>query len=108
MGIHQERTHPEFVDGCFTCKVSTINVGTVPGGSKDARTNVGYGKQREKELTRYGEKRKAGERPSGTTQKAMDKDAYKQSLWEKHGRSIADDNPSHVVDQAKRSLAVPE
>jgi hypothetical protein len=26
MTIHQERTHPEFVDGCYGCKLTTINL----------------------------------------------------------------------------------
>jgi hypothetical protein len=26
MGLHQERTHPSYVPGCFACRVSTVGV----------------------------------------------------------------------------------
>ena len=35
MGIHQRKTHPYFVAGCFTCKVSTVVVGAVSGPVSD-------------------------------------------------------------------------
>ena len=31
-------THPVFVDGCFSCKVGTVQYGTVPGAFKDTNS----------------------------------------------------------------------
>lgn len=30
MSLHRERTHPQYVDGCFGCKVSTLQLATEP------------------------------------------------------------------------------
>lgn len=27
MTLHQERTHPEYVEGCFGCKISSVKIG---------------------------------------------------------------------------------
>ena len=70
--IHRER-HPVFVPDCGPCKWSTISFGTVPGGNKDSRNGISNAHQREKDLHRYREKRRAGERPDGTTKAAMDR-----------------------------------
>ena len=104
MSIHQERTHPEYVEGCFGCKISTVSFGTVPGGAKDSRTKIGHARRTEKGLNRYRELVEAGEQPSGTTLEAQAKDSYKKMLWEKHGDSIRDENPPEVVKQVKKSL----
>lgn len=104
MGLHQRRTHPAFIEGCFGCKVATINFGTVPGGSKDARTNISHGLETEHNLTRYEERKKAGEQPSGTTKKSRKRDAYKQHLAEKHLSNLADHNPESTITKVKRSL----
>ncbi len=45
MGLHQETVHPEFVDGCFVCKASTVAVApsatpSRKGGADAARINA--------------------------------------------------------------------
>lgn len=45
MGIHQERTHPTYVDGCLLCKASTVGVApsAMPsrgGGARAAEVNA--------------------------------------------------------------------
>ncbi len=47
MSLHQERTHPEFVEGCFGCKISTLEL--APG---DARKQIAQ-KKWDGELAAY-------------------------------------------------------
>lgn len=103
MAIHQ-RTHPEYVDGCFGCKISTISFGTVPGGAKDAKSGVSAIDQRHKDLDRYYEKRKAGEQPDGTTKKAMDRSERKQDLFESRESDIRDNNPPEAMKKMRKAL----
>ena len=35
MALHQ-RTHPEYVPGCFGCKLIGLSFGTVPGAYRDS------------------------------------------------------------------------
>lgn len=104
MTIHQRRTHPEYVEGCFGCKISTVRFGTVPGGNKDQREGITRGRRREKGLNRYRELRQAGEQPSGTTLEAQAEDSYKKHLWEKHGPSVEVENPPETATRVKKSL----
>lgn len=97
-------THPTQVDGCFGCKAMTISFGTVPGGAKDAKNQVSAFKQREKDLHRYREKRRAGEQPDGTTKEAMEKSARKQDLFEKREDDLRDNNPPEAVTKVKKAL----
>lgn len=104
MVIHQ-RTHPALDNaGCFGCKIASISFGTVPGGAKDAMNGTSSLRQQEKDLNRYREKRRAGEQPEGTTRKAMARSEHKMALWERHEKSITDNNPPEAVSQTKRAL----
>jgi len=67
MSLHREREHPEYVDGCFGCKISTLQVGTGDANSSKSVSN----KKFEKELSAYKEARQAGIQPSGTSIKAV-------------------------------------
>ena len=96
--------HPDYVDGCFGCKLTTINFGTVPGGAKDRRTHISELKQREDDLHRYREKRRAGEQPDGTTKAAMDRSERKQESWVVKEQDLIDYNPPEVVKKTKRAL----
>jgi hypothetical protein len=63
MSLHQERTHAEFVEGCFGCKISTLELS--PG---DANGRASMPKRKwEGELKRYKEARRQGIQPAGTT-----------------------------------------
>lgn len=101
--IHR-RTHPEFVEGCKPCKWATVAFGTVPGGAKDARNGVGNARQRERDLHRYREKRRASEQPDGTTKEAMDRSERKMDAFARSEQSLVDNNPPDVVRQAKKAL----
>jgi hypothetical protein len=61
MSLHQERTHPEFVEGCFGCKIGTLEL--APG---DASKPIAQ-KKWDGELAAYRAARAEGIQPGGTT-----------------------------------------
>ena len=66
--------HPEYVHGCFACKVATLELGT-----GDANSNKSMpGKKWDKELSDYRNARRQGIQPAGTSAKAIE-DAVKAS-----------------------------
>lgn len=74
MSLHREREHPEYVEGCFGCKISTLQVGT--GDANSSRLTSS--KKFEAELDAYKKARADGIQPSGSTMKAI-KEAEKAS-----------------------------
>lgn len=68
MALHRERTHPEYVEGCFGCKISMLQLST-----GDARGDViASGTTQKKwnnELQAYRDARKEGIQPGGTSLK---------------------------------------
>ena len=74
MSLHRQRTHPEFVEGCFGCKASTLELH--PGDASSMR--VVSRKKWDAELNAYADARRQGIQPAGTSMKAI-KDAHKAS-----------------------------
>ena len=72
MSLHRERTHPEFVEGCFGCKASTLDLNP---GEANSRLTMSA-KKWDKELALYRDARRQGIQPSSTKtkdiRKAMD------------------------------------
>jgi hypothetical protein len=72
MSLHRERTHPEFVEGCFGCKASTLDLNP---GEANSRLTMSA-KKWDKELALYRTARAQGIQPDGTStakiRKAMD------------------------------------
>jgi hypothetical protein len=72
MSLHRERTHPEFVEGCFGCKASTLDLNP---GEANSRLTMSA-KKWDKELALYRTARSQGIQPDGTStakiRKAMD------------------------------------
>ena len=70
MALHRERTHPEYVDGCFGCKISILQLST-----GDARGDViASGTSQKKwnsELEAYRSARAQGIQPNGTKRKQI-------------------------------------
>lgn len=67
MNLHQIQKHPEFVEGCFGCKVGTLVVST-----GDANSNLGVStKKWDKELQAYRDARAQGIQPAGTSMKKV-------------------------------------
>lgn len=89
---------------CFLHKLKSIKFGTVPGGAKDKRTNISHGRNVERGLDRFRERKAAGENPSGTSMEAHRRDSYKKSLWEKHEKSLSESNDPKTVKNVKKSL----
>jgi hypothetical protein len=63
MSLHRERTHPEFVEGCFGCKASTIDLNP---GEANSRLTMSA-KKWDKELALYRSARSQGIQPDGTS-----------------------------------------
>ena len=74
MSLHRQRTHPEFVEGCFGCKASTLELH--PGDASSMR--VVSRRKWDAELNAYADARRQGIQPAGTSMKAI-KDAHKAS-----------------------------
>lgn len=61
MGLHRERTHPDYVEGCFGCKAETLHV------ADGQIRRVVHAEMRE--LDAYYDARKEGIQPRSTKQK---------------------------------------
>jgi hypothetical protein len=61
MNLHQKQTHPEYVEGCFGCKIGTLELGT-----GDAKRDI-PDKKWNAELQAYRDARSEGIQPAGTT-----------------------------------------
>jgi hypothetical protein len=95
MSLHKEQTHPEFVEGCFGCKVMTIELGTGDANSRAAMPKRKW----ENELVRYKQARSQGIQPAGTT---MDKIIAAEKASENLGRAYnAEKDPNaKSIDKA--------
>ncbi len=60
MSLHRKQTHPEYVEGCFGCKVLTLELGV-----GDAARDI-PDKKWNAELEAYRDARAQGIQPSGT------------------------------------------
>jgi hypothetical protein len=63
MSLHKERTHPEFVEGCFGCKALTVDLNP---GEANSRLTMSS-KKWDKELALYRSARAQGIQPEGTS-----------------------------------------
>ena len=67
MNLHRIKTHPEFVEGCFGCKIGTLQMS--PG---DAASNKSMSQKKwDAELNAYSVARKQGIQPAGTSMRAV-------------------------------------
>jgi hypothetical protein len=65
MSLHRERTHPDFVEGCFGCKASTIDLNA---GEASSRLTMSA-KKWDNELALYRTARSQGIQPDSTKTK---------------------------------------
>ena len=63
MSLHRIRKHPEFVEGCFGCKASTVDLNP---GEANSRLTMSS-KKWDKELALYRTARSQGIQPDGTS-----------------------------------------
>jgi hypothetical protein len=69
MSLHRERTHPEFVEGCFGCMASTIDLNA---GEATSRMDMSS-KKWDNELALYRTARSQGIQPDTTKTKDIRK-----------------------------------
>lgn len=69
MSLHQRTKHPEFVEGCFGCKIATLELGTGDAGRPESMSQ----KKWNKELNLYKTARDQGIQPAGTSTKQIQK-----------------------------------
>jgi len=67
MFLHREREHPEYVEGCFGCKIGTLQ--TNAGDAMGAKSMSN--KKRDGELQAYRDARSQGIQPGGTSMKSI-------------------------------------
>jgi len=72
--VAESHNHPEYVNGCFACKVVTLEIGTGDANSNKSMPS----KKWDKELSDYRDARRQGIQPAGTTSKAIE-DSLKAS-----------------------------
>ena len=102
MSLHRIRIHPEFVEGCFGCKVQTLELNT---GDANARASMPKRKW-EGELARYKQARSQGIQPAGTT---MDKILAAEKASENLGRAYnAEKDPNAKTIDKKTANAINE
>jgi hypothetical protein len=102
MSLHKVQTHPEFVEGCFGCKVMTLELGT-----GDANSRAVLPKRKwEGELARYKQARSQGIQPAGTT---MDKIIAAEKASENLGRAYnAEKDPNAKAIDKRTANAINE
>ena len=96
MSVHRIRIHPEFVEGCFGCKVMTLELGT---GDANSRASMPKRKW-EGELARYKQARSQGIQPAGTT---MDKILAAEKASENLGRAYNAEKDPNAKSIDKRT-----
>lgn len=69
MNLHQRQKHPEYVEGCFGCKISTLEMGVGDANSKVSMSTTKW----DAELKAYKDARAQGIQPAGTSMKAVQK-----------------------------------
>lgn len=68
MSLHRERTHPEYVEGCFGCKIGEIQLAT--GDANGALVKNGWTNRKwDGELSAYRDARSQGIQPKSTRMK---------------------------------------
>lgn len=66
MSLHQVQIHPNFVEGCFGCKVSTLELST--GDASGGMVSSGWTNRKwDAELKAYRDARAQGIQPDGTS-----------------------------------------
>lgn len=72
MSLHRETKHPEFVEGCFGCKIGTLQLSTGDASSRIIASGTTQ-KKWDKELDLYRSARAQGVQPGSTKTKDIHK-----------------------------------
>ena len=99
MSLHQIQTHPEYVEGCFGCKVMTLELGTGDADSRRQRPQKAFNQ----ELSAYNEARAQGIQPGGTSMQKI-REAEKAS--EVLGKAYDADSMPKAKDITPKAVEV--
>lgn len=98
--LHQRKTHPRYVEGCFGCKVSTQHIGYCGQGGQDASRQ----KKWDQELDLYASAVKQGIQPEGTATSAT---RAAMNWSEETGKAYSEESKrEHDIDQVLERYAV--
>jgi hypothetical protein len=97
MNLHQIQKHPEYVEGCFGCKIGTLELGT-----GDATREISD-KKWTSELQAYRDARSQGIQPAGTS-RAQVEAAYEASAT--LGKAYNSETMPKTKDINKKSTEV--
>jgi len=97
MNLHQKQMHPEYIEGCFGCKIGTLELGT-----GDATRDISD-KKWTSELQAYRDARDQGIQPAGTTRAHVEA-AYEAS--ETLGKAYNSETMPKTKDINKKSTEV--
>ena len=85
--LHQERDHPEFVEGCFACKITVLAVSTGAANSGFSMTP----KKWDAELQAYRDVRSQGIQPSSTKMRDI---KIAEEISNRSGKAFKSDDPT--------------
>jgi hypothetical protein len=72
MNLHKKQKHPEYVEGCFGCKIGTLELS--PGDASGRIIASGTTQKKwDSELAFYKDARAQGVQPEGTSRAAVEK-----------------------------------
>jgi len=97
MNLHQIQAHPEYVEGCFGCKIGTLEL-----GNGDAARDISD-KKWTSELQAYRDARDQGIQPAGTTRAHVEA-AYEASAT--LGKAYNSETMPKTKDINKKSTEV--
>lgn len=93
MSLHRSVVHPEFVEGCFGCKVGTLQMNA--GDAKGSIINGGQTqKEWDRELAEYKAARTQGIQPESTRTKDIRKAV---DLSNKYGKPYNAESPTKGI-----------
>lgn len=97
--IGEGHTHTEYVDGCFGCKIKTLELGT-----GDANSNMAMPKKRwNAELDAYSDARRQGIQPAGTSMKHVE-EAHRASETLGRAFNAESDPTAKTIDKATANV----
>ena len=103
--LHRRRTHPQYVEGCFGCKVTSVTV----GGSEVVRDIDRRERVLTEDLRAYRQFRKSGLQPMRLTGAAQLEREARSPLEVEHPglMSLPDDARAHAAEAAQVAVEMP-
>jgi hypothetical protein len=98
-GEVEQHSHVDYVEGCFACKIQTIEMNTGDAGSHKAMP----AKKWNAELDAYSDARRQGIQPAGTSMKHIE-DAHKASETLGRAFNAEKDPTAKTIDKATASV----